>query len=305
MYLAQLLPKQERFISGRRSCKGCGKALSARIAAKAVQDTAAIPDALMPGISGELASLSSHAYAHDSVSSTAMIKRVLSAVEEINTASEPEGDDRSSPVQKAVIGIDRRVLEDDHLALTQVVEHGQKALYLCFDSEPYIDVLLQKASPLPFVLNEDAIPVQDEDILRVVQQKNMPGLVTEGDFSYVATACPSYPSDFVTKIRKGLETPGNGFIVVLTPCPTAWIFAPDQSLKMGIRAVKTGYFPLYEILEGTLRITEPTTELKPLKEFISAQHRFVTFPAELMPVLEDAVTQFYETLVQKEGNPPA
>ncbi len=303
--LPRTLPKQERFISCRRSCKGCGKALSARIAAKAVADTSAISNTLMPGIAQQLASLSSHAYAHDTVSTTGMIEKLLSVVEEINNASEQEMGGAHGRVQKAVIGVDRRVLKDDYLALTQVVANSHSSLFICFDSEPHMHDLLNKAIPQPFILNEEHIPVTGQDVLRVMQAKNMPAFLADADFSYVATACPSYPLDYVKKIKVALETPGNAFILVLTPCPTDWVFAPELSLEVGIKAVKTGYFPLYEMLDGSVRITKRTAELMPLKEFVGAQKRFITFPPELMPIVETAVTSFWEALVQKEGTAPA
>ncbi len=302
IYLPRLLPKQERFLSGRRSCKGCGKALAARIAAKAVSDTAAIADTLTPGISKRLASLSSHAHAHDSISAAGMIEQFLSTVEDLNADLQPPS---RKPVQKAVIGIDRRVLMEDCLTLAQAAGNHQNALYICFDNEPHMQALLNRAIPQPFILNEDHISVTDRDVLQAIQEKNTPAQLASADFPYFATACSSFALDFVAKIKTALDTPGNAFILVLTPCPTDWIFPPAQSLKIGIKAVRSGYFPLYEIREGKVRITERIGKLKPLQEFIGAQKRFMTFPPQFIPVVQNAVTAFYEALLQREGNPSA
>ncbi|MBW1804245.1 MAG: hypothetical protein JRJ85_26375, partial [Deltaproteobacteria bacterium] len=141
----------------------------------------------------------------------------------------------------------------------------------------------------------------DEDIRRIVNGKNIPEGIGENDFSYIATACVSHPFDFMTKVKKALSCSGNAFISVLTPCPTGWNFPPAQTLKVGLKAVQTGYYPLYEIENGKLTITERVLKRKPLPELLAMQKRFFVFEAKLVPSLQIAVDTLYEGLLEKEN----
>ena len=70
--ILKTLTREEPFITGRRSCKGCGKALAARLVSKAVADTALLPGGSMPQYPA-----SPSAQAYDSVSTSAMINDLL------------------------------------------------------------------------------------------------------------------------------------------------------------------------------------------------------------------------------------
>jgi pyruvate ferredoxin oxidoreductase beta subunit len=105
----------------------------------------------------------------------------------------------------------------------------------------------------------------------------------------------------MAKVKKGLELPGNAFISILSPCPTGWIFSPKLTGRVGQTAVKTGYFPLYEVEDGKTRITEPIKARKPVKDFIVMQGRFVLFPPELIAAMQKAVDEIYAELLEQKN----
>lgn len=295
----KLLAKDERFISGRRSCKGCGKALAARIASKAIPTSDLLSESLFSNGTRLTSSFSFHSYTHDALSIEPTIAELLTYIDQINQSTGEISSTHES-VTKALIGIDRKVFMSDFLALQQIIKNHKNALYLCFDNEPYMDALLNRASPSPFVLNTVGAPVSDHDIIRTIGEKQIPQAFSDADFSYIATACPSVPLDLVEKIKKGIACSGNAFILALTPCPTGWIFAPEHTIKVGIKAVQTGYFPLYEIQDGNMRITKKPEKLEPVQEYLMMQKRFTMFPPDLVPVFQRAVTSFYNELLEKE-----
>lgn len=291
VYVPRLLPKNEYFVSGRRSCKGCGKALSARIASKAVTETP-VPQ----NTPSKYDSLSSYGYAHDLLSFDTLIEQCLSHIDAINSTSAEKSRSRHTAIKKAVIGVNRQVFLKDYLALTRIFQSKKKAVYLCFDNEPYIDDLINKTGPQPFILNEAPRGVSEKDIKEVVREKNFPPGIAEEDFTYIATACPSFPFDLIAKMRKATACEGNAFLLILTPCPTGWIFPPRLTHRVGLNAVQTGYFPLYEKYNGKLRITERIAARKPLQHYLAMQKRFFTFSAELIPALQHEVNAFYDEL---------
>ena len=120
------------------------------------------------------------------------------------------------------------------------------------------------------------------------------------DYAYIATACPSYPFDLIEKVKKGLACSGNAFILVMTPCPTGWIFSSSKTLDMGRRAVLSGYFPLFEVDNNKTRLTVNPKNRKPVQEYLALQKRFLTFPPKLLPVFQTAVDEFYKD-IKKTG----
>jgi len=176
---------------------------------------------------------------------------------------------------------------------------GENVLYLCFDNEPHIDRLISAVNPPAFKLAEISHPMPAGEIKRIIKEKNIPAAVAEGSFSYIATACPSFPFDLIEKVRKGLAADGNAFILVLSPCPTGWVFQPKLTVKAGLLAVRTGYFPLIEIENNSIKITQPVKDRKPVRDYLKMQKRFFTFPPELIPVVQEAVSEAYEELLQK------
>ncbi|MCP4716516.1 MAG: hypothetical protein GY868_15455 [Deltaproteobacteria bacterium] len=299
VYVPKILPRQERFLSGRRSCKGCAKSLAARLVSKVTEsaDPALGGSNGLVGIPGP--ALSANTFAHDRVNTVDTLEKLVSVIDGFNAKTADRSRTAHVAVKKPVIGIDRKVLDGDYVVLQRVLEN-KNVLVVCFDNEPGLDTLIGRAIPRPFVQNERKHAVTEKDVRDSVRQKNIPSVVAKEDFAYMATACPSYPADLMDKVRRGLESPGNAFILVLTPCPTGWIFAPDKTLDMGRLAVSTGYFPLFEANDGLIRITVQTKDRKPVQEYLALQKRFLTFPPGLLPVFQAAVDEFYKD-IQKTG----
>lgn len=291
VFVPKILPRQERFLSGRRSCRGCVKSLAARLISK-VSDSA---DPSLGGLEGQNDGLSSNSFAHDRVNTADTLEKLISEIDRYNKKSAEHSQTGHIPVKKPVIAIDRKVLDSDYVVLQRVLKN-QNVLIVCFDNETAMNTLIRKASPRPFVQNEKIHPVTAKDIRAAVRQKNIPKLMVKEDFTYSATACPSYPFDLINKIKKGISCSGNAFILIMTPCPNGWMFPSNKSLNVGRRAVLTGYFPLFEVNQNKIRLTINPKNRKPVQEYLGLQKRFLTFPPDLLPIFQSAVNEFYEDL---------
>jgi pyruvate ferredoxin oxidoreductase beta subunit len=285
VYVPKLLPAEENYISGRRSCQGCGKALAARIVAKAAG--AVLPDQLPLQ-----ASITAQSYAYDELTFDPMLENMQA---ELVRASAMAG----ASCRKAMVGIDRRLFLSGQLVAARMFTRDENALYICFDNEPHIDRLISMVNPPDFRLAEVSHTVPAAKIKNIIKEKNIPAAVAEGNFPYIATACPSYPFDLIEKVKKGLAASGNAFILILAPCPTGWVFNPKLTIKAGLMAVRTGYFPLYEIENNNIKITQKVLNRKPVQDYLKMQKRFFPFPPELIPVVQEAVNEGYEELLQK------
>jgi pyruvate ferredoxin oxidoreductase beta subunit len=300
VYVPNLLPKDENFLSGRRSCKGCGKAIAARLASKAIGNQGIRAVTMPKNRPGSASSLTSQSHMYHDVTSAEMIEKLLSVFDEIDGPFAVATQKHGKALKKAVIEIDRRIFISDPLTLTRNLQKDREALYLCFDNEPYLDLLIRQTAPQPFVLAERTHPVTAEQVRELIQKKNIPEVVLEQDFSYVATACPSFPFDFLQKVQNGLECSGNAFIAVLTPCPTGWIFPSELTIKVGHMAVQTGYYPLYEQRKGITSLTKHFKKRKPVQQYLLMQKRFLTFPAALYSAVQSTVDEIYGSLLTKE-----
>ena len=164
-------------------------------------------------------------------------------------------------------------------SLLSIQKDGTKdgnILHLCFDNE----VTEGKITP-------DAL------------SKKQPAVAAASGYSYVATACPSHPFDFIQKVKNGCEANGSAFIHILCPCPVAWGINPRDTVRLGRMAVETRAFPLYEIVNGYYQITVSEPNPRPLKDYIKRQERFARWKTKDIEALQEDVNAAFHALEDK------
>ena len=166
VFIPKLLPREEYFVSGRRSCKGCGKALAVRMICKM-----AGKDVVSSHYSKGSSFLSSYGQAGVGLNwdellsgdlTASLVDRVIAENKKVNK----EGAVRKS-IKKAIIGIDRRVFIKDPLALTEMLKEQKEVLYLCYDSEMYMEEIIRRSLASPDDHGEFR-PLKKEDRKSVV-----------------------------------------------------------------------------------------------------------------------------------------
>jgi pyruvate ferredoxin oxidoreductase beta subunit len=160
-------------------------------------------------------------------------------------------------------------------ALSGAAERETNFIYICYDNEAYGNTGLQRSGATPYGAWTTTTPTGKKE-----RKKDMPLIMAAHRIPYVATACPSYPIDFVNKLRKAKEIKGTKYIHVLAPCPTGWRYDTSKTVEIGRLAVQTGMWALYEIENGKFRLNPPSDRLvdkskrKPVKDYLSMQERF-------------------------------
>jgi len=129
-------------------------------------------------------------------------------------------------------------------------------------------------------------------------QKSEPGTKVAEGYAYVATACSSYPFDLIEKCKRAQKSKGLAFVHVLTPCPVGWGFSPDFTVKIGLWAVESRLFPLYEVAKGAYRITVNTASPRPIVQYIKAQERFKGLSESEIEKLSSNVKEVYKNLAE-------
>jgi pyruvate ferredoxin oxidoreductase beta subunit len=184
-------------------------------------------------------------------------------------------------------------------ALSGALERGHDFIYICFDNEAYMNTGIQRSSATPFGASTTTSPAGKVSIGQTSWKKNMPAIAAAHDIPYVATACPSYPFDLMSKITKAMKVKGPSYIHVLSVCPTGWRLPSDLTIRAGRLAVETGIFPLYEVEEGKYTLNFDFPQLRPLEDYFKLQGRFRHLTKETVAQIQSRVADEYAKLEEK------
>jgi pyruvate ferredoxin oxidoreductase beta subunit len=130
-------------------------------------------------------------------------------------------------------------------------------------------------------------------------KKNIAPMLAVGhpNVRYVAAASATYPPlDFFNKVRKALAIGGPTFIHTFDPCPKGWDFHPQYSRELGELGIKSGIFPLYEIVDGKVTYTyDPRQKGRvPVREYLEKQGRFAHLIDEDIDYIQGKVDEMWE-----------
>ncbi len=105
-------------------------------------------------------------------------------------------------------------------------------------------------------------------------KKHMAAIVAAHEIPYMATASIPYPRDLEQKVRRAKSSKGFRFLHIIVPCPTGWLYATKDSIRLGRLAVLSRVFPLYEVFDGKRYRLTAMGEKVPVSEYLKPQGRF-------------------------------
>ncbi len=290
--------KDEIFAPGHRACVGCGEVVAMRLACKALGRNVIIANATgcMEIIASQLPYTSWRVpWIHTLFENTAA---VASGVESGLKALTRKGRIAQRDTKIVAIAGDGGTSDIGLQALSGALERGHNFLYLCFDNEAYMNTGIQRSSATPLGASTTTSPAGKVSIGQVTWKKDMPAIAVAHDIPYVATACPSHPWDLISKVEKGVNTPGPAYIHILSPCPTGWRCAAELSMEVGRLAVQTGVFPLYEVENGKYKLNVSVSQPRPIEDYLKVQGRFRHLSPEIIGKIQERVTKEYEKIEQ-------
>jgi len=301
VYVPRLVAKKENFAPGHRACIGCGEALAVRLACKALGQNVIIVNATgcMEIVSSPLPYTSWRVpWIHTLFENTAA---VASGVEAGLKAMVRKGRCTEQDVKIVAMAGDGGTSDIGLQALSGALERGHNFLFICFDNEAYMNTGIQRSSATPYGASTTTSPPGKVSIGQFTWKKNIPAIVAAHNVPYVATACPSYPFDLMSKVKKGLDAAGPAYVHVLSVCPTGWRCPPDLSVRIGRLAVETGTFPLYEVENGQYKLSFDFAELRPVTDYMKLQGRFRHLSPDEINKIQTRVIEEYEKLKEKAG----
>jgi len=204
-----------------------------------------------------------------------------------------------------VVGIigDGGTIDIGFQGLSAAAERNEDMLWVCYDNEAYMNTGGQRSSATTKYAATTTTPIGEFSRGKKEPRKPLTLLVGAHRVPYIATASVAYPEDFMGKLEYAKDVKGFRFIQVSAPCPTGWRFDPRYSVKVAKEMVLSGLWPLYEAVEGSLRITYKLKELKPVKEVLRSQGRFRHITDNEVDEIQEEVNAFWVRLLEKDGGP--
>ena len=265
------LSREEYLLKGHIACAGCGLAISLRLLFKALGNKVimVVPACCTSVIPGPFPYTSFAVPVQNMLFETAA-----------STASGVVAALRQRGVKDVTVvswAGDGGTFDIGIQALSGAVERETNFIYICYDNEAYGNTGIQRSGATPYGAWTTTTPTGKRQ-----RKKDMAFIMAAHRIPYVATACPSYPMDFINKVRKAKEIKGSKFIHLLAPCPTGWRYDTSKTVEIGRLAVQTGMWVLFEIEYGKFKLNPPSDRLvdkakrKPVKEYLALQGRFRT-----------------------------
>jgi len=296
VFVPKLIETREFIVSGHRACQGCAEVLAVRYALKALGRDVIIANATgcMEIISSAFPSTAwAVPWIHVAFENAAA---VAAGVEAGLKVLKRKGRIPDQPIKAVSMAGDGGTSDIGLQALSGALERGHDLIYICFDNEAYMNTGIQRSSATPFGAMTTTSPPGRKSYGQMTWKKNMAAIAAAHDIPYVATACSSYPFDLMEKVKKAKAISGPSYIHVLSVCPTGWRIPPDQAIRYGRLAVETGFFPLYEVEQGRVRLTVDFPKLRPVKDYLQGQGRFRHLTPDLIDKIQERVTHEYNRI---------
>ena len=265
------IPEEEYIYPGTRACAGCSMALIYRIALKALgpKTIITVPASCLTVLHG----MQGFCTTKVSVLHTPFATTGASA-SGIVASLEDKG---LTDVNVVAFAGDGGTVDIGIQSLSGAAERGTNFIFACYDNEAYMNTGVQRSGSTPPGAFSTTTPTG-----KVGYKKNMAKIMEAHGIPYVATAISSYPLDIYDKFKNAQNIYGPKYIHILAPCPPGWGYNPKDSIEIGRLAVQTGFWPLYEVINGkyilskdSKRFLDPTKR-KPIEEYLKIQKRFRT-----------------------------
>ena len=272
---AKTMTNKELFY-GHKACPGCGAALAIRLALKVLGERTI---AVMPP---NCMSTVAFIYPHMPLYVNGMIPPFA------GTAAAMSG---------ILAGAKAQGLEDYHVvgfagdggtadiglqALSGMIDRNDKAIFICYDNEAYMNTGVQKSGLTPYGMKTTNTPSGKNFHGSQSSKKRMFEIVAAHGIPYAATASVGYLPDFLRKLERARDIRGTRFIHVIAPCPTGWGCPEADMVDVARDIVDCGlwYLTEYEgpqlsgVPGGQFKLSRNPREFASVEAYLRRQGRF-------------------------------
>ncbi|MHB8916786.1 MAG: thiamine pyrophosphate-dependent enzyme [Desulfocucumaceae bacterium] len=278
----------EELVVGSLACAGCGGNIALRLALKVLGKKTVIvsPPCCLMGVTMFYPQL-----AIDVPCVTAVLAGTASTISGLVA-----GLKRRKAGEVNVVGFagDGGTLDIGLQALSGAMERGEKFIFICYDNEAYMNTGNQRSGATPYGAYTSTTPGGKRRMWEEHPKKDMLQIAISHNIPYAATACISYPNDYLTKVERAVKAPGPSYIQVLSPCPPGWGIETDQTVEIGRLAVQAGLWPMLEYRCGDLHTTVRPAKRKPVSDYLRKQGRFSLLGPEEIKSIQEGLDARWE-----------
>jgi pyruvate/2-oxoacid:ferredoxin oxidoreductase beta subunit len=179
-------------------------------------------------------------------------------------------------------------------SLSGAADRNEDIIYVCMDNEGYMNTGIQVSSATPRFTWTGTTPSgntrRKKQIMEIMAAHRIP---------YAATVSIGFQEDLERKVQRAKEVRGTRFIHFLAPCPTGWKVGEDMAPKIGVLAVETNIFPLYEIVDGiSYNVTYRSKDL-PVDAYLLQQGRYQHLSPEQIGMIQAETDRVWADLQGK------
>ncbi|NVM38445.1 MAG: pyruvate synthase subunit beta [Candidatus Lokiarchaeota archaeon] len=292
------LPEEEFIYPGTRACAGCGMALIYRIALKALgaKTLITVPASCLTVLHGMQGFCSTKISVYHTPFATtgASASGILASLEDKGLADE---------ITVLAFAGDGGTTDIGIQALSGAVERGTNFIYACYDNEAYMNTGVQRSGSTPLGVKTTTTPEGKKG-----HKKNMPKILEAHGIPYVTTGIASYPLDLYEKFKKAKNIHGSKYFHILSPCPPGWGYNPKDTILIGRLAIQTGFWILYEVENGVLKLSRPSSRYldpskrKPIEEYLKTQKRFSKMTQQEIEVYKTYIDDMWAEIKRRIEN---
>ncbi|HDD72632.1 MAG TPA: pyruvate synthase subunit beta [Candidatus Aenigmarchaeota archaeon] len=287
------VPKQELVVGGGPLCMGCSAALGLKLALKALGKNTIVINA-----SGCMTLFATYPYMPTKVPWLHIaIENAAAGATGIKAALKQLKKGRN--VNILCYAGDGATYDIGLQALSGACERRDDFIYVCYNNQSFSNTGVQMSSATPpGAYTTTTYPSRKNPLGNTLIRKSLIKIMAAHGIPYAATACISFPLDYMRKLQKAARIEGPKVIDLLCPCPTGWGFDPSKAIEVGNLAVRTGAWPLYEIENGKFNLTFKTINLLPIKRYFSMQRRFHHLGERQIAEIQAMVKKEWDMLLQ-------
>ncbi len=291
--IEDMLDRPDVLLRGNFACAGCGLSIAYRSVISALERPivvipaccASVIQSLHPNVTYNVPTLNIAFAAH------------ASAASGISRAKKK----RNEKVTTVVWSGDGGTYDIGLATWSGAAERNENILHCCYDNGFYSNTGAQRSGATPRGAVTTTTPFGKQE-----KRKSVARIMAAHDIPYIATASVGYLRDLYTKAQKASQIRGYRFILIDAPCPTGWNSDPAITPELGELAVKTGYFPLYEIENGKLTFSKRGEKYRdpnkriPIDEYLKRQGRFKSMSPQQIDTLKSDIQYEWERLSRLE-----
>lgn len=301
------ISREEFILPGTAVCGGCGGLEALRLAAKVIG-----PKAVFVNAAGCFTLLAVFPYTPfkgswlytTMASAAAGAQGVRDALDVLIERGKLPADD---DVEVVVVAGDGSTYDMALSATSGAIFRGLNFWYFCYDNESYGNTGMQMSSASPYGARTLTSPVGEKARAGTEHgKKDLFEIWRAHRPAYLATVSPRFPIDLTNKFLKAKGMHGPKLFIAHAPCPTGWLYDPQQTADYARSAVETGIFALKEVVDGKLTHTYVPRRHRPVEEYLRGQGRYrhlfepVRNEAALQHI-QDQVDRYWAGVTEKTG----